>query len=406
MSRCLKAALLLLSTTLGVALFEAGFRAAELEFNLSPNWRYHPVLGWSQVPDGSYDFVLEGRPVHVSFNSGGFRDGEHQQAKPPGVRRIVVIGDSFSEAVQVNLEETFHQRLEELLDEGEPGRWEVINLGVGDFGTAQALVALTEYGLAFDPDVVIHQIFPLNDVCNNSIELFGLCRSDNDRYRPYFVEIEGELRLTHRQPIRTALRRRVVSYGAVERWLLELAGHDPQNPGDPDPGRLAELGLRGMNPLLLAFVPAEHQPEAIAEAWRMTEVLIERIVRVTRARGIDYVAMSVPFELRLSPDWEDFARRQPPPAMDRRYPERRLSALFDRLGVPSVMLLDEFQPYLDEVLPYVGGHLSVAGHRRAAQALHRKLIESGIGAPAPELGPISFPDPASAPFPPGSAFER
>ena len=42
------------------------------------------------------------------------------------------------------------------------------------------------------------------------------------------------------------------------------------------------------------------------------------------------------------------------------------------------MLLDAFEPHLDEVLPYVGGHLSAAGHRRAAEALHRELQEAGI----------------------------
>ena len=90
------------------------------------------------------------------------------------------------------------------------------------------------------------------------------------------------------------------------------------------------------------------------------------------------MGMVVPFEMRLRPDWDDFAQHHPPPRMDREYPERRLSAHFARLGVASVMLMDDFQPYIEEVLPYVDGHLSVAGHRRAAEALYRKLVESGI----------------------------
>ena len=119
---------------------------------------------------------------------------------------------------------------------------------MGDFGTAQAVIALEEYGLAFDPDVVIHQIFPLNDICNNSIALFALCRSDNDRYRPYFVEVEGELRQTYKQPIRTILRRHVVSYGVFERGFLRLAGHDPSNPDDRVRRiRLLRAGFSGLD---------------------------------------------------------------------------------------------------------------------------------------------------------------
>ena len=181
-------AVTVVSSLVGVALFEVGARMLGLSYNLSPNWEYHSVLGWSQVPGAAYDIVVEENPVRVSFNTAGFRDSEHAIVKPSGVKRIVVIGDSFCEAIQVNLEETFYRRLQALLNEDEAGRWEVINLGVGDFGTAQALIALTEFGFAFAPDVVIHQFFPLNDVCNNSLALYGVCKSKNDRYRPYFVE--------------------------------------------------------------------------------------------------------------------------------------------------------------------------------------------------------------------------
>jgi hypothetical protein len=86
-----------------------------------------------------------------------------------------------------------------------------------------------------------------------------------------------------------------------------------------------------------------------------------------------------PFGVRLDPNrWQEFSRSQPPPPMDRRYPERRLARHFEALGVPFVMLLDAFEPHLDEVLPYVSGHLSVAGHRRAAEALHRTIVDAGI----------------------------
>ncbi len=371
--------LLFASVVVGVALFEVAIRATGIDYNLSPNWRYQPVLGWSQVPNGSYDIAVEGRPVHVSFNSMGFRDREHQLAKPRGVKRIVVIGDSFCEAVQVNFEETFQQRLEQLLNHRGATRWEVINLGVGDFGTAQEYIALRDYGLAFDPDVVIQEIFPLNDICNNSLGMYDLCRSHNDRYRPYFVESHGELRQTTADPFTTFLRHHVVTYHVLEYWLLRLLGPNPQDPEDRfRPFLLRAHGFDGLDPLLYTYVDADKQPKVVAEGWRITEKLLERIVQITRARRIVYVALVVPFELRLSPGWDAFARLQPPPRMNRHYPEQRLSALFDQLGVSSVMLMDAFHPYLNEVLPYVGGHLSVAGHRRAAEALYKKLVESGV----------------------------
>jgi hypothetical protein len=373
-------ALLAVSLAVGVGLFELVVRAADIDYDLSPNWRYHPVLGWSQVPNGSYEFVRDDRPVRVRFNSLGFRDDEHSQLKPAGVRRIVLIGDSFCEAVQVNLEETFHQELERLLNDHGPERWEVINLGVGDFGTAQARIALTEYGFGYDPDVVIQQIFPLNDICNNSIALHGLCRSSNDRFRPYFVERDGVLQQVSANPIETWLRRHLVTYQVLEYWGLRRFGRNPQDPDDPDrPRRLRARGFDGVDPLLLTYAEAADQPPAVADGWHMTERLIEDIVTMTREQGIAYVGLVVPFEPRLrEAQWEEFVSLMPPPPLNRRYPEDRLTPLFDGLGVPSVMALDALQPYLDEVLPYVDGHLSSAGHRRTAEALYRRMIEAGI----------------------------
>src|SRR5207249_2550970 len=115
-----------------------------------------------------------------------------------------------------NLDQTFFRLLEERLNRTTTERWEVVNVGVGDFGTAQEWLALTRFGLPLAPDVVLLQIFPLNDVCNNSIELFDLCRSKNDPYRPYLIDAESGLILTSAQPVRNFLRRHLKIYGVVE----------------------------------------------------------------------------------------------------------------------------------------------------------------------------------------------
>jgi len=365
---------------LGIALFEIGVRAAKIDYNLSPNWKYHPVLGWSQVPGGTYDVVMAGVPLHVAFNRLGFRDVEHQRAKPPGTRRVVVIGDSFSEAVQVNLEETFHQVLQQLLNQADTTRWEVINVGVGDFGTAQEYLALLNYGLSFQPDVVIHEIFPLNDICNNEISLYDLCRSQNDRFRPYFVESGRDLVMTSAQPLRNWLRRHSVSYNTVEYWMLRLSGYNPQTADDPGRSRkLRRAGLAGFDPLLWTYADSRDQPAPVADGWRITERVIARIVDTTRARGAAYIGMVIPFEQALTDSaWDNFARLVHAPSLKRLYPEQRFSALFHRLGVGAVMINDAFQPYLPEVRPFVGGHFNASGHRRAAEALYREMVTRGL----------------------------
>ena len=115
---------------------------------------------------------------------------------------MVILGDSFSEALQVPVEQTYFRLLEQHLNGAGVGRWEVFNFGVGDYGTAQQLRLLIEHVAAYRPDVIIHQIFPLNDVCNNTLALAGLCKSTNDRYRPYPVWRNGSIEWQSAEPRR------------------------------------------------------------------------------------------------------------------------------------------------------------------------------------------------------------
>jgi hypothetical protein len=348
-----------------VLLFEAVVRLFHIDYELSPNWKYHPVLGWSQTPNARYDFVIDGRPVHVAFNSLGFRDDEHRREKPAGVRRVVVIGDSFCEAVQVNLEQTFFRVLQDRLNASGLDRWEVINLGVGDFGGAQEWLALDEYGVSFSPDLVIQEVFPLNDVCNNAIGLYGLCASDNDRYRPYFVERDGGLKLTSPQPVRSFLRRHSAAWGVAEHAALRLAPADPE--------ARFRCGMRP-EPLLQTFADDRDQDPRVQDGWRITEEILDATALLARSHGAKYLAVVVPFESQIG-GW-------PPPgagqvALGVDYPERRLAGHAGATGVEILPLLPVFQQRTAEVMPYVDGHLSAGGHRVAADAIYARLV--GLG---------------------------
>src|SRR5262245_34647044 len=93
--------------------------------------------GWNRIEGEAY----------VRINSQGLRDREHALAKPPDVYRIAVLGDSYAEALSVDLEATFWSRLPSRL--GTCGfatgkRIETINFGVSGYATAQALLTLRD----------------------------------------------------------------------------------------------------------------------------------------------------------------------------------------------------------------------------------------------------------------------
>ena len=102
---------------------------------------YDPVTLWKPKPNSSYynrAFSTQEpsqEPTFVQFNSLGNRDIEHNDVR--GADTVIfVLGDSFAEALQVPLENTFFRLLEVSLGRALPGsRYHVINLGVGGYGT-------------------------------------------------------------------------------------------------------------------------------------------------------------------------------------------------------------------------------------------------------------------------------
>jgi hypothetical protein len=79
-------------------------------------WETDPVLGVKFVANKRGRSVRQGIfDVPVETNSHGFRDKEHAYAKPAGTQRIVILGDSYVEALQVPVERSVAVLLEEQL---------------------------------------------------------------------------------------------------------------------------------------------------------------------------------------------------------------------------------------------------------------------------------------------------
>lgn len=55
--------------------------------------------------------------THICYNSQGMRERELPFAKPPGTKRVLVLGDSYGEGMEVEFEQTIGQVLERLLNE-------------------------------------------------------------------------------------------------------------------------------------------------------------------------------------------------------------------------------------------------------------------------------------------------
>lgn len=121
----------------------------------------NPKLSFVHRPN-SEAFVMG---VDVKINSQGLRDNEYSLAKPSGVYRVMLLGDSTTLGWGVPFNETTAKILErELNAEHVPGYqgFEAINAGVGNYDTVQEVTYYETRGRAFHPDLVVLVYF-IND---------------------------------------------------------------------------------------------------------------------------------------------------------------------------------------------------------------------------------------------------
>ena len=140
-----------------------------------------PILGFELKPDyrdDDPDFVVS----YERTNSHGQRDLERGLAKPPGTRRILLLGDSVVEGSGLrSLDDTLSRWMERLA--GDP-RVEVLNFGVSGYCTRAEVELLEVKGLAFEPDVVV-VVFVENDFDDFNRQLFQL---ESSTPRPAWVK--------------------------------------------------------------------------------------------------------------------------------------------------------------------------------------------------------------------------
>jgi hypothetical protein len=170
-----------------VLLLEGLFRVTNTEY--MPH-AYNNCTGFTLVPDSTAVIKTTEYTRRLSINSEGFRDFNHEVEKKPGTYRILMLGDSFTEGAQVEIEERYAQRVAKILSNRTGKDVEVITLALGGYGTDQEFLAMQCYGLKYDPDLVVLNVLTSNDISESSPEL------NSFRCKGYFsVDDSGNLSL-------------------------------------------------------------------------------------------------------------------------------------------------------------------------------------------------------------------
>ncbi len=137
-----------------------------------PVGEFDPGVGLHRKPNQTGTWVLGATGEvqgHYRFNNVGWNSiHDYSNSKPDSTLRIAVIGDSFIEALQVDVDESYPILLERALQANLPcaayNQIEVYNFGFSGAPLSQYLNIMRYVAKEYRPDVYIINIYPVNDL--------------------------------------------------------------------------------------------------------------------------------------------------------------------------------------------------------------------------------------------------
>lgn len=136
-----------------------------------PVSEYDPGVGMHRKPRQTGTWVLGAAgevQAHYRFNNAGWNSiHDYTNSKPGDTLRVAVIGDSFVEALQVDVDESYPILLERALQARLPcatfNQAEVYGFGFSGAPLSQYLSIMRYVAREYHPDVYIINIYPVND---------------------------------------------------------------------------------------------------------------------------------------------------------------------------------------------------------------------------------------------------
>lgn len=368
------------------AIAEVGLRLVGIRYVVFEQW--DPVRGKALRPGQEGEYAREGR-AHVRINGAGYRDHERTVARPGGLHRVAILGDSYVEARQVELGQTFPALLEDELAACRPAgaAVEVLNFGVSGYGTGQELLTWRLDASRYRPDLVLLAFFAANDLADNSAALELRGEGVTGNLRPQFRLTEGALEITPPAASGPAGRRERWMLAAIHRFrLLELVNQVRRVVGNRRTVGAADRIDAGLSSFV--YGPPEASttaaPDAVRTAWDLTEAILLRLRDEVVESGAEFALISIPSPRQVHPDPEI---RQPA-AGD--YAGRRLERLGDREGFRVIRLEPDFVEAasrgtflhgFENTEPGIG-HWNRDGHRLAAAVIGAGLCPAPLPPPA------------------------
>jgi hypothetical protein len=334
------------------------------------------------VSDPEYIFMLQpggkgehtvplpggaGKTVSLEISAQGIRDREIPP-KEPGEFRIAMLGDSFTMGFSSDAD-TSPRQLEGRLRAAMPGaRIRVINCGLAGAGVLQELGMLRKRVLPLDPDLVILELYPGNDL-DNALEVVDKYQRARD---VFWHQTLADYRFNNLMRVRLErwMFRHLRIYQTLrlatgKRWILSFIETLRFVPRPP-----AELSPKDDRPDALEMDLAQWYPE-LEEGLHILEDYVLQMRRECQARGIDFMAYSIPNHEELSDkEWDLATSSSNPPVQYERLKGQKLldEFLADR-SIPHVSVVEPLRKAgpIEDLYYTIDGHLTALGNTVVAK---------------------------------------
>ncbi|MBF0380121.1 MAG: SGNH/GDSL hydrolase family protein [Magnetococcales bacterium] len=278
---------------------ELGLRLVDFSFYWPQSRSPDPITGWSAKPGTKGWQRIEGAG-YVEINSDGWRDVDHSIKPKKGSYRIAVIGDSFTEAVQIDLDDSYWRLLEKLLPQCVPAiakkDFEIIGFGVSGYSTAQELLVLENRVWKYQPDLIVLGFFTGNDLLENSRVLGG------DAMRPVFDIKNGVLHKNMDFLTSPEYLAKSSMFGRFEMWVLgsfrlaqavALAHYKYRLLSEISKSNNSPVNSVQTEPGIDVAIYAPPIDKKWRDTWELTEALLKRMYEEVENHGAKFLLVTM-----------------------------------------------------------------------------------------------------------------
>jgi len=332
-----------------------------------PYKRPDPLLGTRFIPKAVYLQTDEGYS-HGRINSLGLRDREIPYEKPANRKRVLILGDSFMEAMQVGFDDSFSNLLQTTLGKTLPeDSVETINAGRSGMGTAEEYLWYVSEGFKYKPDLVLLAFYVGNDFRDNVRALaeqpvlkpYILFDADTFRVDASFTESRSYKLKTLFWPL---LGNSVLAYETMRSVETSKAAVIEKAEDTPCPKDVKVFDLE-LN-------------DDWENAYNVTGDIITILADAVKSNSSAFCMMIIPYASQVNDTENDCVKEA-----DLRRPNTFLRGVADRRNIPFFDLTDTLEQEYQRTGNYTygfgdnlgTGHWNESGHRFAAETMGSNL---------------------------------